>query len=454
MTSPMEQKTTTENVKSLRPFFTLWGGQAVSLFGSQMVQFAIIWWLTKATGSATILAAASLVGLLPQVLLGPFAGVLVDRWPRRWVMFVADSLVALASLVLAYLFWSGAVEIWHVFALLFVRALGGAFHWPAMQASTPLMVPAEQLTRIQGLNQILQGGMSIVAAPLGALLVSVLTMPALLAIDVVTALFAIVPLLFIAVPQPKKADATTSATLSAGATAAGAAGKTSFWTDMRLGFRYILSWPAVLMLMGMAMLINFLLTPLAALQPLLITQHFQGEAIHLGVLEAAFGLGIVAGGILLGVWGGFQKRIYTSLVGLVGLGIGIFLLGLAPATMFWLAVGSALLAGSMISLTNGPIMAIFQAVVDPAMQGRVFTLLNSAAMAMSPLSLIVAGPFADAFGVRTWFMMGGVLTRGVALTGFVNRPLLGIENGRTPAEPPVVIESDTAVPLVTAVQPE
>ncbi|MBE7533239.1 MAG: MFS transporter [Chloroflexi bacterium] len=450
----MEQKTTTENVKSLRPFFTLWGGQAVSLFGSQIVQFALIWWLTKATGSATILAAASLVGLLPQVLLGPFAGVLVDRWPRRWVMFVADSLVALASLVLAYLFWSGAVEIWHVFALLFVRALGGAFHWPAMQASTPLMVPAEQLTRIQGLNQMLQGGMSIVAAPLGALLVSVLTMPALLAIDVVTALFAIVPLLFIAVPQPKKAEATGSATLSAGATAAGVMGKTSFWTEMRLGFHYILSWPAVLMLMGMAMFINFLLTPLAALQPLLITQHFQGEAIHLGVLEAAFGLGIVAGGILLGVWGGFQKRIYTSLVGLVGLGIGIFLLGLAPANMFWLAVGSALLAGSMISLTNGPIMAIFQAVVDPAMQGRVFTLLNSAAMAMSPLSLIVAGPFADAFGVRTWFMMGGVLTLVVALTGFVNRPLLGIENGRTPAEPPVVIESDTAVPLVTAVQPE
>ncbi|MBX3056223.1 MAG: MFS transporter [Anaerolineae bacterium] len=445
MNSPIEQKTTTENRKSLRPFFTLWGGQAVSLFGSQMVQFALIWWLTKATGSATILAAASLVGLLPQVLLGPFAGVLVDRWPRRWVMFVADSLVALASLVLAYLFWSGAVEIWHVFALLFVRALGGAFHWPAMQASTPLMVPAEQLTRIQGLNQMLQGGMSIVAAPLGALLVSVLAMPALLMIDVTTALFAIVPLLFIVVPQPKKIDT---------AVAADGTHKTSFWTDMRLGFRYILSWPAVLMLMGMAMLINFLLTPLAALQPLLITQHFQGEAIHLGVLEAAFGLGIVAGGILLGVWGGFQKRVYTSLVGLVGLGIGIFLLGLAPATMFWLAVGSALLAGSMISLTNGPLMAILQAIVDPAMQGRVFTLLNSAAMAMSPLSLIVAGPFADAFGVRTWFMMGGVLTLVVALTGFVNRPLLGIENGRTPTELPDVLESETAVPLVTAVQPE
>ncbi|HRQ39508.1 MAG TPA: MFS transporter [Chloroflexota bacterium] len=444
MNSPMEQNVANENRKSLRPFFTLWGGQAVSLFGSQIVQFALIWWLTKQTGSATILAVASLVGLLPQVLLGPFAGVLVDRWPRRWVMFVADSVVALASLVLAYLFWSGTVEIWHVFALLFVRALGGAFHWPAMQASTPLMVPAEQLTRIQGLNQMLQGGMSIVAAPLGALLISVLTMPALLAIDVVTALFAIVPLLFIVVPQPQKMEQPEST----------AAGKTSFWTDMRLGFRYVLSWPAVLMLMGMAMLINFLLTPLAALQPLLITQHFQGEAIHLGVLEAAFGLGIVAGGILLGVWGGFQKRIYTSLVGLIGLGIGIFLLGLAPASMFWLAVGSALLAGSMISLTNGPIMAIFQAVVDPAMQGRVFTLLNSAAMAMSPLSLIVAGPFADAFGVRTWFMMGGILTLIVALTGFVNRPLLGIENGRTPTELPVVIESETALPLVTAVQPD
>ncbi|NJN55311.1 MAG: MFS transporter [Anaerolineae bacterium] len=410
MNSPMEQNRESKRPKSLRPFFILWAGQAISLFGSQIVQFALIWWLTQETGSATILAAASLVGLVPQVILGPFVGVLVDRWSRRWIMFVADSVVAFSSVILAYLFWAGSVEIWQVFALLFVRALGGAFHWPAMQASTPLMVPEEHLTRIQGLNQMLQGGMNIVAAPLGAVLITVLTMPELLGIDVLTALFAIVPLLFIVVPQPKKEE-TTDEEGAKGAT------KSSFGTELRLGLRYVLSWPAVLMLMGMAMLINFLLTPLGALQPLLITQHFQGGAMQLGLLEAAFGVGIVAGGILLGIWGGFQKRIYTTLVGLTGLGVGILLLGLTPASYSgWRCLVPCWRGDD--SLTNGPVMAILQAVVDPAMQGRVFTLLTSAAMAMSPLSLIVAGPFADAFGVRTWFMVGGILTIAVSLTGF------------------------------------
>lgn len=423
----MEQKTESQKAdmqkeKSLRPFFTLWSGQAVSLFGSQIVQFGLIWWLTQETGSATTLAMASLVGLLPMVLLGPFVGVLVDRWSRRWTMFTADSVVALSSLVLAYLFWAGTVEIWQVFVLLFIRALGGAFHWPAMQASTPLMVPEAQLTRIQGLNQMLQGGLSIVSAPLGAILISVITMPALLLMDVFTAMFGIVPLLFIRVPQPPKAD---------NGSVEGKATKPSFWAELKSGFQYVISWPAVMMLMLMAMLINFLLTPLAALQPLLITEHFHGEAIHLGVLEAGFGIGILAGGILLSAWGGFKRRIHTTLVGLCGLGLGILLLGLTPANMFWLAVGSTLLAGVMIAMTNGPVMAIFQSVIEPGMQGRMFTLLNSAAMAMAPLSLIIAGPFADAFGVRMWFVVGGILTLVVAVSGFFNRSLLRVEDGRT-----------------------
>ncbi|MCP4362299.1 MAG: MFS transporter [Chloroflexi bacterium] len=433
----MSNHVETSEQKSLRPFFILWGGQAISLFGSQIVQFALIWWLTAETGSATILAVASLVGLLPQVILGPFAGVLVDRWSRRWTMFAADSVIALASIVLAYLFWAGSVQIWHVFALLFIRALGGAFHWPAMQATTSLMVPEDQLTHIQGLNQMLQGGLNIVSAPLGAILVSALTMPALLGIDVVTAVFAITPLLFIFIPQPPKAETDT---------AAEEAEKSSFWEELRLGLRYVVSWPAILMLMVMAMLVNFLLTPSVTLLPLLITEHFQGEAIHLGVLEAAFGIGIVGGGLLLSVWGGFRQKIVTSLLGLTGMGAGILLLGLTSATMFWLALLGALLVGVMISLTNGPVMAIFQTVVEPGMQGRVFTLLNSAAMAMAPLSLIIAGPFAEAFGVRTWFVVGGALTILVAVSGFFNRSLLSVENGRSPTTAPTpTVETKTAV---------
>jgi DHA3 family macrolide efflux protein-like MFS transporter len=156
------------------PFFTIWAGQAFSLVGSQVVQFALVWWLTQLTGSATVLATASLVALLPEIVLSPIAGAYVDRWNRRIVMIVADGLIALASLWLAYLFWIGATQVWHVYVILAIRAVGGSFHWPAMQASTSLMVPKEQLTRVAGLNQTLKGVLNIACPPLGALLLAIM----------------------------------------------------------------------------------------------------------------------------------------------------------------------------------------------------------------------------------------------------------------------------------------
>src|SRR6266508_6925953 len=171
----MENTSQHETGKWAGRFFFIWSGQALSLFGSALVQFALIWWLTQKSGSATVLAIATLVGMLPQIVIGPFAGALVDRWNRRIIMMVADGTIATFSLLLAYLFATGAVQIWHVYAVMAVRALGGAFHFPAMSASTPLMVPKEQLTRISGLNQALQGINSLAAPPLGAFLISVIS---------------------------------------------------------------------------------------------------------------------------------------------------------------------------------------------------------------------------------------------------------------------------------------
>ena len=142
-----------------RRFFPIWGAQLFSLLGSHLVGFALIWWLTKTTGSATILATASLVGLLPQVVLGPIAGTLVDRWNRRLVMIGADSVIALATIGIALLFWIGNIHIWQIYLLMFIRSVAGGFHFPAMQASTSLMVPNEHLARIQGLNSMVGGGM-------------------------------------------------------------------------------------------------------------------------------------------------------------------------------------------------------------------------------------------------------------------------------------------------------
>ncbi len=409
----------TDHKPSLRSFLILWVGQAFSLLGSQLVQFSLIWWLTQQTGSATVLALASLVGLLPQVVLGPLVGPLVDRWNRRWTMILADAVVALATLALATLFWLGQVEIWHVYLALFIRALGGTFHGPAMAASVSLIVPQEHLTRVQGFNQMLNGGLNIISAPLGALMLQLMPMQGVLLVDLVTAVIGIITVAIVRVPQPRH-----EAPGEAGA------GRGQYWRDLRAGFQYVVSWRGLLILMGLAMLINLVLAPTTSFLPLLVTQHFNGTAWHLSAVEAGMGIGVIAGGLLLGAWGGFRRRIITSLLGVMGIGLGTLLIGLAPASAFVLVVVLVGMTGLMMSFANGPLMAILQATVAPSMQGRVFSLLTSGATAMMPLGLIVAGPLADAIGVRTWFIIGGAITLAAGVSGFLIPSLLNLEQER------------------------
>lgn len=380
------------------PFFAIWAGQALSLVGSNLVQFALVWWLTQSTGSGTVLATATLVGMLPGIFVGPFAGALVDRWNRRTVMMAADGLIALATAGLAYLFLIDAAHIWYVYAIMLIRSLAGGFHWPAMQASTSLMVPKDQLSRVAGLNQTLHGIINIVSPPLGALLLSVLPLQGILAVDIVTAALAITSLVFTHIPQPQRRPAGPGAQEI----------KPSLWGDVREGLRYVWSWPGLRALLGLAAILNFLFNPAFALMPLLVTNHFRGEAIHLGWLESAWGIGMVLGGLVLSVWGGFRRRILTSLVGLIGMGLGIVVVGVAPSPAFYLALGAMFFAGTMNPIVNGPLFAIVQAVVAPEMQGRVFTVMQSASTVMSSLSLVIAGPVSDLFGVRTWYVVAGV----------------------------------------------
>jgi DHA3 family macrolide efflux protein-like MFS transporter len=375
-----------------RRFFTIWIGQQFSWIGSSLAQFALIWWVTKTTGSATILAVGVLISMLPGVVLGPFVGALVDRWSRRRVMIVADGVVALASAVLVLLFWSGAIQIWHIYVIMLVRAIGGTFHWPAMTASTPLMVPKQHLSRVAGLNQAVGGAVNIISPPLGALLLSLLPLHQIMAIDVITAALAIVPLFFIAVPQPQRT--------------VGAA-KPTLWADMRAGFRYVWSWPGLLAICLLAMVLNFLVNPPMSLMPILVTRHLGGEPLRLAWMNSSWGVGLVVGGLLLTAWGGFRRRIVTMLLGIVGTGVGVLLVGLTPASFFPLALIGLFFGAVMNSLCNGSAFALLQQVVAPEMQGRVFTLVVSLCNAVTPLSMAIAGPLADAVGVRTLYVVGG-----------------------------------------------
>lgn len=379
-------------------FFTIWGGQSVSLLGSSLVQFALVWWLTSTTGSATVLATASLAAILPQVIVGPFAGALVDRWNRRLVMIVADALIALSTLALIAVYMSGGMEVWHIYVVMFWRSALGAFHWTAMQASTSLMVPHAQLSRVAGLNQMLQGAMGIIAPPLGALLMAVLPLHLILSVDIVTASIAILPLLFIGIPQPDRSHELAHPD----------AMPPSMLADMRAGLRYVRHWPGLLMILVLAMILNFVISPAFSLMPILVTKHFGGGALQLGTLQSAWAIGIVVGGLVLGAWGGFKKRAMTSLLGIVGMGIGILGIAAAPSNLFALAVAGMLFGGFMNPMANGPLFAMLQTIVAPEMQGRVMSLMGSGSAAMMPLSLLVAGPIADLVGVRVWYVAAGI----------------------------------------------
>ncbi|MGC9530624.1 MAG: MFS transporter [Candidatus Bipolaricaulaceae bacterium] len=399
-------------------FFGIWGGQAFSLVGSQLVQFALVWWLTKTTGSATVLATATMMALLPQILVTPFAGTLVDRWNRRWVMVGADATIAAATVGLAILFALGAVRVWHVYLLMLVRSAGGAFHWPAMQSSTTLMVPKRHLARIGGLNQSLFGLANIISPPLGALLLEVLPMQGVLAVDVVTALIAIVPLLLVGIPLPVRA--------------ASGRGMRAVFSDMATGLRFALGWRGLTLIIGVAALINLLVHPAVSLQPLLVTAHFGGGALQLAYLESAFGVGVILGGLLLSAWGGFRRRVITAFLALALEGVAFALVGLTPATAFYFAVGAMLVVGLMNSASNGSFLAILQGTVPPEIQWRVLSLLMSGVMAVTPLGLAIAGPVADMFGVRIWYVVSGATMAVAGALAFFVPALMELESRSQP----------------------
>jgi DHA3 family macrolide efflux protein-like MFS transporter len=390
------QESTLEATDWRRPFFLIWTGQSFSLLGSAVVQFSLVWWLTSTTNSAVVLATSAFVAMLPGIFLAPFAGALVDRWNRKRVMMVADSAIALATIVLVYLFWAGSIQIWHIYVISFLRGLGGAFHWPAMAASTSLMVPSKHFARIQGINQALGAVINIIAPPLGALLIGIWAMHQVLMLDVVTAAIAVSTLALVRIPQPVRADGGLPVTPAL------------VLRDIREGFQYLAGWRGAMMLLGIALLLNFLLTPAFVLAPLMITRIFKGGAWELGAMDSALAAGMVAGGLALGVWGGFKSKMVTSLTGITVMGIGAVIVGLAPANLFLVMIAGIVILGMANPIANGPLNAILQERIAPEMQGRVFSLVSAGANAITPLATLISGPVAELLGLRSWYLVAGV----------------------------------------------
>jgi DHA3 family macrolide efflux protein-like MFS transporter len=327
-------------------------------------------------------------------------------------------------LLLAYLFWSDVIQTWHVLGLMFIRSLGGIFHSPAMFATTSLMVPQKHLARVAGVNQILDGGINVAGPALGALLMELLPIQGVLAVDVGTAALAVIPLLFIAVPQPSNGKE-----------------KASFSPKILLqevaeGFRYVVTWRGMLIMILYTVLLNFLFSPTFTFLPLLVTEHFNGSAWQLGLLESLMGAGMLAGGVILSIWGGFKRKIVGVLFGLGFMSFALIIVGISPATAFSLAAGSFLFVGAANTLMNGSGNVILQSIVAPDMQGRVISLLNSSSSALQPIGLLLATPIVELFGARIFFIVSGLMGLIAAFGGFFIPHLMHLEEPRKPIQEP------------------
>lgn len=386
-----------------RTFFTIQSGQAISLITSSALQMALIFYLTEKTNSSMTLALATLVGFLPQGVLGLFIGGWIDRHSRKRIMIGADLFIAAVSALLAVISAFLDPPVWVVLAILFLRSIGSAFHTPSINAVTPLIVPTDKLAKCTGYIQSLQSVSSIVSPALGALLYAQCTLTEIIALDVVGAVIASIAVMLVKIPNIDVANIPQSEGVLAGAKEA---------------YRILAQQKGLLTLLWMGALYMFAYMPINALFPLISMNHFGGTTWHVAMSESVFAAGMLLGGIVLGVWGGFQRKTTTVLLSIAVMGIALLIAGVLPASGFIAFVVCCAIMGFSAPF-YGVQTAIYQEMVRPEYLGRVFSLSLSTMSLAMPLGLIAAGCFADMTGVETWFAISGIFIAGIAVVGAV-----------------------------------
>jgi len=374
-----------------KPFFTLYSGQAVFLVSSTAVQFALIWWVTLRTSSPLALTLASFLGLVPQIVLGPFAGVLIDRYPRKVTMVLAATLVAVASaaLALSCLFGEPALQL--VYLILFVRAVGETFQKPALQAVVPSLVPTEELQRAGGLGQLVVSVSAMAGPMLGALLMGIAGLCAVVWLDVVGAFLAIVTVALVRLPSVVPSVPAQGV-----------------FAEMRQGFRALAANKAILAATGLLFLTGMVVLPLGSLLPLLVKNYFAGTAWQAGLVQALFSMGMLLAALVLGVFAGNQKPFTRIALSTSFLGVFLMAGGLVPAGAFWFFCLVVVGIGAAGMVGNIPYMAAIQASIPPEHLGKVIATVTSLVSLGIPFGMAVAGPVAELVGISTWMVGAGV----------------------------------------------
>lgn len=384
-----------------RNFFTIWSGQAISILTSSVLQMAIVFYLTEKTNSSMVLSLATLVGFLPQGILGIFIGVWIDRLSRKLIMIGADLFIAAAGGILAIIALFMNPPVWLIFLILFLRSIGSAFHTPAINAVTPLIVPEDKLTKCAGYSQAIQSISSIVSPALGAVLYASWSLSGIIAVDVAGAIIASLTVALVKIPAIEKNMVEKSPSVLA---------------DIKQAYQALKEQKGLITLLWIGALYMFAFMPINALFPLITINHFGGGTSHVALTEVVFAIGMLLGGLLLGAWGGFKKKTVTMCLSIAVMGIALFFSGVLPSNGFALFVICCAFMGFSAPF-YGVQTAIFQEKVRPEYLGRVFSLSISTMSLAMPLGLIASGFFADMIGVDIWFLISGIFIMAIAVVG-------------------------------------
>ncbi len=392
-----------------KTYIYIWIGQFVSLLTSSAVNFAVIIWLSLHYKSAEVLAFAGIAGLMPQALIGPFAGVFIDRWDRKKVMIFADAFIAFCTFVMTFVLTEDGTDLSLIYVLLACRSIGSAFHSPAMQAVAPLIVPEDKLLRVSGINQMLQSVSSIAGPALGTLAITYFPINQVLYLDVIGAIAAIVSLLFVTIPH--LAVETTSSIAAV-------------WHDLRVGMQAIYRNKGLSMLFLYAMIATFCIMPVAIMFPLLTIDHYGGDKWAMSVIEIVWGIGMLVGGSFLGIARVSVSKIILVNVMHIILGLTFVWSGWFPSSWFVGFVLLTTLGGIAMSIFSAAFMTIIQEEVQPHMLGRVFSLYFSMAILPSAIGLLFTGLIADVIGVANAFVIAGGVVILVGIASFFTPSLM------------------------------
>lgn len=396
--------------------------QTVSLFGSALVQYAIMWYVTLTTKSGLMMTLFIICGFIPTFILSPIAGVWADRYNRKWLIIIADALIAIATLILAIVFLMGYDATWLLFVMAAVRAVGTGIQTPAVGAILPQIVPKDHLTKVNGINGSIQAIIMFIAPIVSAALLTMTTIETIFFIDVITAAIAIFTLfVFFKIPAHEKAAEKQT---------------TSYFNDFKLGLTYIKNHDFLKKFFLFFAVFFVLMAPAAFLTPLQVTRTFGEEVWRLTAIEIAFSVGMMAGGAAIASWGGFKNKIYTMTFASLLMGVCTIALGISAN--FWIYLFFMAIFGITMPIFNTPTTVLIQEKVDENYLGRIFGVFGMISTSMMPIGMLIFGPLADIISIE-WLLLGTGLFI-LILSIFLGRNKVLLEAGRSEEKIPSPVE--------------